>query len=938
MDTNPINPEQQGQKSSTASGSDPSNLVDDKAAFKTIGDRYEMVRQIGRGGMAVVYLAQDKKLNRYVACKRLLLENVNRNSIQRRFLKEAQTIASLGHIHIVNIFDIGKDELGYYITMEYVPGPHISDESGQVSPPPPVNLLQYVTETGPLECNVACEIVVKMCSALEYAHHQGIVHRDVKPSNILLDDRYAPKLVDFGLARPVSRSDKTEITLEGEFLGTPEYIAPEQWSDAGEVDKRVDIYALGGVLWFMLTGKLPRYFREADVPSEIRQPLAKALAHKRTDRFSTIQDFAAELKKHGPSTSSSQKSAAKDDPSTSGKWPCPNCECLNQLESKYCIKCGTYGMQACPVCENEVRVGVQHCPNCGIDIEQAEEAAGIIAEAENFAAFMEYETAVNRIKDLDNNHFPKASDLAKEWRQIALNRRNLLTDLESCLRVYNIEQAVEIHKQLRETVPEESLSDSIDFDVVVKFSSLDAELKNQLKEAATRAQDDYDLDKLSHFIDYLNEVCGADACMTINTELGDISTHLDNLVTKAGLAIGMNCLSRGMDMLMSASPWRGSELGERRNRMISRCKELIQEREKIIDTLEESVRTGDFTGALQVLHKTVNFRLPPNYSEMEPDDDDLAANDRIVQVDKILAKKFQEKIPQWVEQNNWDEIKKAFTVFREEEDSNWQELNEKLQGRVNKKIANFYNTAVEAETKGRIVHAEKSWKLFLKVPQELIPPHLWQYAENFGQRKKVFLQSKRNRLISRIMMVTLISWVYPLLLKVFPTIVSFYTQDKLNTQSFMKLVPGIANFLIFILICAIVLSKKMAKAELQRNSDFNSARFNLLFFLIACSPVSYIYYQIVTWILANYPITVPGWFPFISIALVWLFVDLLRRYYWRIPGLWSLCLGWIVIFGINSFLTLGPGYQLWPIVALLHGIVFLFFTIPGYTISARKNA
>ena len=219
----------------------PSEMkIDHEASFSTIGDRYEMVREIGRGGMAVVYLAQDKKLNRYVACKRLLLENVARNSVQKRFLKEAQTIASLGHIYIVNIFDIGKDEHGYYITMEYVPGPHISEKSKLFSPAPSVSLQEYIEKKGPLTHAEARKLIIKLCSAVEYAHNQGIIHRDIKPLNILLDDRYSPKLVDFGLARPVGRNDNTEITLDGQFLGTPEYIAPEQWSDSSDVDRRAD--------------------------------------------------------------------------------------------------------------------------------------------------------------------------------------------------------------------------------------------------------------------------------------------------------------------------------------------------------------------------------------------------------------------------------------------------------------------------------------------------------------------------------------------------------------------------------------------------------------------------------------------------------------------------------------------------------------------------
>ena len=720
----------------------PDSNIDDSAIFATIGDRYEMMRQIGRGGMAVVYLAQDRKLNRYIACKRLLLQNVNRHSLQRRFLKEAQTIASLGHIHIVNIYDIGRDDHGYYIIMEYVAGPPISDEGMVLKPPPSVSLQDYITELGPMDNDQTRRLIIKLCSALEYAHQQGIIHRDIKPSNILLDERYEPKLVDFGLACPLNRKEHTEITLDGEFIGSPEYVAPEQWAEGSSVDKRADIFSLGGVFWFALTGKLPRYFRESDLPDELRGLISRALQHKRGDRFNSAQELATELKKLSQSGSFDKTTPTVNREAGSDNWTCVSCKCLNPSKANYCVRCGTYGLQNCPSCESEFRIGSQHCPHCGVDVKQAEQAAAVIAEAENHAAFLEFETAVNVIKDLDSKHYPKASNLAKEWRQIVLKRRSMLTELDSAIRVYNVNKAVSIHKELKKLIPEESLSDSLDFDVVVNFSSVENELINLLKDFANRAKEDYDLDRFSENIQFLNDVCGAEACTTINSELGQISSSLDNVVTKSGLAIGMNCLSRGLDMLMSVSPWKGSELGERRNRMISRCKELIKERERMVDNLEEAVRNSNYTEALQIIHQTSRFRLPPNYSEMEPDDDDLAFNDRISQADKILRSKFEEKIPVWVDNDEWDAIGNAFSTFREEEDPNWKRLNEELRNRVNQKIADRYNFAVECERKGRFTLADGAWKEFLKIPQSLMPSNLWDYASNFESRKRIFLQSK----------------------------------------------------------------------------------------------------------------------------------------------------------------------------------------------------
>ena len=912
--------------------------IDDQAIFAIIGDRYEMVRQIGRGGMGVVYLAQDKKLNRYVACKRLLLQNVNRNTVQRRFLNEAQTIASLGHIHIVNIYDIGRDEHGYYITMEYVPGPPTADESLMLKPPPPVTLQEYVDKLGPMDVDQARRLIVKLCSALEYAHQQGIIHRDIKPSNILLNERYEPKLVDFGLARPLNLKEHTEITLDGEFLGTPEYVAPEQWGEGAQVDKRADIYAVGGIFWFILTGKLPRYFRESDIPQELRAPISKALEHKRNDRYSSAQDFAVELKKLSQSGSFDKSNAGLDGEVGPDHWVCPSCKSLNPSKANYCIRCGSYGLQNCPTCSTEFRIGSRHCPHCGVDVQQAEEAASIIGEAENRATFLEFESAVNIVKDLDSKHYPEASSLAKEWRQIGLKRRSLLTELDSTMRVFNVTNAVKIHKELKKLIPEECLSDSLDFDVVANFSALENQLINLLKDFAARAKDDYDLDKFAENIQHLNEVCGPEACTAINSEIGQISSSLDNIVTKSGLAIGMNCLSRGLDILLSVSPWKGSELGERRNRMIARCKELIREREQIIDNLEESVRKGNYTEALTIIHETSRFRLPPNYSEMEPGDDDLAANDRIAQADKILRNKFEEKIPIWVKNDQWDEIRNAFSTFGDEEDSNWKRLNNELRNGVNKKIADGYNFGVECETKGRVAQAEGAWKEFLKIPQALMPSNLWDYASSFENRKRVFLQSKRNKTINRVLFVALLLWIYPVFLKVLPLLAAHYTKDQLTSQFMLHLLPGMLNFSIFLILSGVLISEKMVKAELRRPT-FSSTRIHLLFFLLVCSPSSFIVHEILQWTLSHYALPLPAWFPLIALTLFWFSGDLLKRYFWQIKGLFSLSLAWILTMIISHFTKglLVGGYERWPVILLLHGIIYALLLIPERTVSHARS-
>ena len=372
--------------------------------------------------------------------------------------------------------------------------------------------------------------------------------------------------------------------------------------------------------------------------------------------------------------------------------------------------------------------------------------------------------------------------------------------------------------------------------------------------------------------------------------------------------------------------------------MISRCKELIKAREQIIDNLEEAVRNGRYTEALRIIHETGQFRLPPNYSEMEPDDDDLAANDRISQADKILRSKFEEKIPLWVENDKWDEINNAFNTFGDEEDTNWKRLNDELRGCVNKKIADRYNLAVECETKGKVIQAEGTWNEFLKIPQSLMPSNLWEYASNFESRKKIFLQSKRNKTINRVLIAALITWTFPIFVKVLPMLVRYYTTDGLTKRSVANLIlPGLLNFGIFAILSGVLISEKIVKDELRRPT-LSSTRTNILFCLLACSPISFILYEIISWTLSKYSLPLPSaWFPFIAITLFWFVLDVLRRYFWQNRGIFPLCLSWVVTSILSHFFAglLARGFEIWPLTLVLHGVLYAIFLIPERKVSYR---
>ncbi len=201
----------------------------------------EQFELIGQGGMGAVYRARHRKLERLVAVKVLDSALRNHASFAERFAREARTLAQLDHPNVVRIYDFGHRNDLYYLIMELVDG---------------VNLRQTI-EAGGLEPHEALAMVPPICEALQYAHDHGVVHRDIKPENILVDRNGSVKIADFGLAKLVGGEPGRRLTQTAQIMGTPNYMAPEQFENPGEVDHRADIFALGVVLYELLTGELP---------------------------------------------------------------------------------------------------------------------------------------------------------------------------------------------------------------------------------------------------------------------------------------------------------------------------------------------------------------------------------------------------------------------------------------------------------------------------------------------------------------------------------------------------------------------------------------------------------------------------------------------------------------------------------------------------------
>jgi serine/threonine-protein kinase len=263
-----------------------------------IADRYELEELVGSGGMSSVFRARDQQLGRRIAIKILHERYGDDPEYIERFRREARAVARLSHPNIVTVIDRGEDGGRQYIVFEHVDGE---------------NLKELVGRTGRLPLRRALELALAVADGLAFAHRQGLVHRDVKPQNVLLSQEGEVKVTDFGIAR--SLDVEHGVTQTGTVLGTGEYLAPEQAS--GEpVSPATDVYSLGVVLWELLTGETPftgenfvavalRHLNEPlpslreerpDVPTRLAAAVERALAKDPARRFPSMSAFAAELR------------------------------------------------------------------------------------------------------------------------------------------------------------------------------------------------------------------------------------------------------------------------------------------------------------------------------------------------------------------------------------------------------------------------------------------------------------------------------------------------------------------------------------------------------------------------------------------------------------------------------------------------------------------
>lgn len=264
---------------------------------KILGDRYTIVEKVGEGGMAIVYKAKCSLLNRYVAIKVLRKEFINDEEFIEKFKREAQAAASLSHANIVNVYDVGMQDDIYYIVMEYLDGKTLKD---------------IIKEKGKIDTEETLDISMKVVDALNHAHANKVIHRDIKPHNIMVTSDGRVKVTDFGIARAATSST---ITSTNSVMGSAHYFSPEQ-ARGGYTDEKSDIYSVGIMMYEMITGKLPftgdspvaiaiKHIQEEVVPpseieptvsKDLEKVIMKCIEKNQSDRYKDTEELLKDLR------------------------------------------------------------------------------------------------------------------------------------------------------------------------------------------------------------------------------------------------------------------------------------------------------------------------------------------------------------------------------------------------------------------------------------------------------------------------------------------------------------------------------------------------------------------------------------------------------------------------------------------------------------------
>ncbi|MCX7044997.1 MAG: protein kinase [Candidatus Sumerlaeota bacterium] len=348
------------------------------------GGRLTLIEKLGEGGMGIVWKARDERINRFVAIKQPKGAMLTTAKGRARFLREAKSAAKLSHPNIVTIHQFAEDAGVPFIEMEFVEGLTLREAVREAREDAAQGAGGEAKDGW--DWKRVCGLFIQLCDALALAHDRGVIHRDLKPGNILLNQRGVPKIADFGLAAAEdAEGDRTSMTATGAMLGTFYYAAPEQLRDAKSADARSDLYSLGATLYFSLTGRDPRMLNLDQLPPPARPIVQKAMDEHPANRYASMREMQEALR-------------AALDAGDADECACPKCgNADNPISARHCGACGASLVslfKPCPQCKVDNRKDVKFCLGCGANLSALAEAEMLreeIARAEQMHQYEELE-------------------------------------------------------------------------------------------------------------------------------------------------------------------------------------------------------------------------------------------------------------------------------------------------------------------------------------------------------------------------------------------------------------------------------------------------------------------------------------------------------------------------------------------------------------------
>ncbi len=429
-----------------ATGSVGARSDRDPLLGEMVHEQYRVIRKLGEGGYGAVYEAHDVQLERRMAIKVMLRNRAKSREYVTKFLREARTAAQLSHPNVVGVHGVGFDKVHgiHYLAMEYVEGRTIHD------------ILQ---ERGPIPMDESIEYIVQSCRGLAAAHERNIIHRDIKPGNLMITPGGALKIADFGLAK-VYDPDGAQSTV----IGTPYFMPPEQFEGKAR-DGRTDIYALGVTFYYMLTLKRPHTgtgpaqillsVMTKEPPSicehrpeldERLWPIVMRMIHRDPDqRYDDCNVIIRDLEAFRGGVDSDEEPVY-----------CPSCGVANPMDEEACTKCGASLLETCPVCGAEDLAGTRFCGDCGSNIPEARAVAALVEEARALIGDGLLDSARERILQAQSRA-PESLSIAEALRELEarreewIRRRNAVREQ---LATGRAAEARELLEQLREEYPE----------------------------------------------------------------------------------------------------------------------------------------------------------------------------------------------------------------------------------------------------------------------------------------------------------------------------------------------------------------------------------------------------------------------------------------------------------------------------------------------------